>query len=257
MRPTLLLVAASLTLAAQASWFSGASNTPEYSNWNTNELKAWLQVHNIPLPDHTPSQAELRDLVETNWHDAAVWTQDQYASAQKAFANLRDTAFDTWDESRLREFLLQNGIVAPKGPREQLVLLAKQKYRSYTDAASSLSARASQSASTAVYGDTKHQASKSASSLVSHVTEAASQATEEVARKFDEAKDYVYSTWTDNEIRKYLEDKGVLKTNAQKKRGELMKMMHDAYAAVANPIWEAWSDSYIVRSSSSVLLFTY
>ncbi|KAF9478563.1 hypothetical protein BDN70DRAFT_879790 [Pholiota conissans] len=246
MRPSLFLVAASLTLAAQASWFSDSSaNTPEYAKWNTNELKAWLEVHNVPLPDHKPTQAELRNLVESNWNTARVWSQDQYASAQKAFADLRDTAFDSWDESRLREFLLQNGIVAPKGPKEHLVLLAQQKYRSYHSAASSFSARASETASTAIYGDSKHQASKSASSLVTHATEAVTHAADDVTRKFDESKDYVYSTWSDNQMRKYLEEKGVLKTKTQKKRDELIKMMHDAYGSVADPIWDAWSDSYM------------
>lgn len=274
MRLSVLLLAASLTLAAQASWFSGTNNnSPEYSSWSTNELKAWLEVHDIPLPDHTPSQAELRALVEDNWSTASVWSHDQYTSAQKAFSNLRDTAFDTWDESRLREFLLQHGIVAPKGPREHLVLLAQQRYRSYTNAASSLASQASDSASTAVFGDTQHQMSKSASSVVAHATGAASSAVvnapgaassavsdaasqvsivasntaDEIGEKFNQSKDYVYSTWSDNELRKYLESKGVIKTNSQKRRDELIDLMHKAYGSVADPIWEAWSDSYIVR----------
>ncbi|KJA22101.1 hypothetical protein HYPSUDRAFT_117994, partial [Hypholoma sublateritium FD-334 SS-4] len=238
MRLSTLIVAASLTLAAQASWFGGSNDNPEYASWNANELKAWLQVHNIPLPDRTPSKAELRTLVEDNWSTTSTWTRDQYNSAQKAFADVRDTAFDTWDESRLREFLLQQGIVAPKGPREHLVLLAQQKYRAYTNAASSFSSRASATASTAVYGDTAHQISKSASSVVGHATDAASS-------KFDQSKDYIYSTWSDNEMRKYLESKGVLKTGAQKKRHELLNMMHNAYGSVADPIWKVWSDSYM------------
>ncbi|KAF8966874.1 hypothetical protein BDZ97DRAFT_1805672, partial [Flammula alnicola] len=246
MRPSLFLVAASLTLAAQASWFSGSSNDkPEYSSWSTNELKAWLQVHNVPIADRSYTQADLRALVSENWKTASVWTYDQYASAQQAFSDLRDTAFDTWDESRLREFLLQHGVVAPKGPREHLVLLAKQKYRSYSSAASSFSSRASATASTAIYGDTPHQMSKSASSVASKATAAAAHASQDAVRAFDHSKDYIYSTWSDNQMRKFLEGKGLLKTNAQKKRDELVQMMHDAYGSVADPIWEAWSDSYM------------
>ena len=260
MRLSTLIVAASLTLAAQASWFGGSNDNPEYASWNANELKAWLQVHNVPLPDHTPSKAELRTLVEENWSTASTWTYDQYNTAQKAFADVRDTAFDTWDDSHLREFLLQQGIVAPKGPREHLVLLAKQKYRAYTNAASSLSSRASATASTVVYGDTPHQISNTASSVVSHATDAAynaassaasqisfvaSEAGDNIGEKFNHSKDYVYSTWSDNEMRKYLESKGILKTGAQKKREELLNLMYGAYGSVADPIWKAWSDSYI------------
>lgn len=261
MRLSTLVVTASLTLAVQASWFGGSSDNPEYASWNANELKAWLQVHNIPLPDHAPSKSELRTLVEDNWSTTSTWTRDQYNSAQKTFADVRDTAFDTWDESRLREFLLQQGIVAPKGPREHLVLLAQQKYSAYTNAASSFSSRASSTASTAVYGDTPHKISKSASSVVGHATDAASSvvisaasqvsmvasdAGDAIGEKFDQSKDYIYSTWSDNEMRKYLESKGVLKTGTQKKRDELLNMMHNAYGSVADPIWKAWSDSYMV-----------
>lgn len=121
------------------------------------------------------------------FHDDPVapsaWTADQYQRAQTVFANIKESAFDTWDESKLREFLLEQGVVDPSGPREQLALLAKQKYAQYSSAASSYSA----SASTAVYGDSNYQASKSVSSFIA-------QATEDIARKVDDSRDYVYST---------------------------------------------------------------
>ncbi|KAF9460445.1 hypothetical protein BDZ94DRAFT_1265910 [Collybia nuda] len=174
--------------------------------------------------------------------DTSSWTADQYASAQKSFANIRETTFDKWDESRLREFLLDQGIVAPKGPREQLILLAKDRYYQYTNAASSFSAQAS----TAVYGDSAYQATQSISSLISQATTAAAQATKDTMRALDDSKDYVYSTWDDNRLRSYLESKGVkVQEKAQKSRADLLGMMRDSYAKVTNPVWEAWSDSYI------------
>ena len=45
-------------------------------------------------------------------------------------------SFDKWDESHLWEFLLKQGMVAPKGPKKHLVHLAKSKYSSFTNAAS-------------------------------------------------------------------------------------------------------------------------
>jgi len=125
--------------------------------------------------------------------------------------------------------------VAPKGPREQLVLLAKSKYADYTNAASSYSAQAS----TAVYGDSTHQMTKSASSVVA-------QATREAARQLDDTKDYIYSTWEDNRLRSFLVEKGVLaKDAADKKRADLLALMRDTYARVTTPVWEAWSESYM------------
>ncbi|KAF8064088.1 hypothetical protein FPV67DRAFT_1420244 [Lyophyllum atratum] len=236
MRPSLILLGLGLTATAQASsWFGSSEPAPPYQTWSVSELKSWLQAHNIPVKSKTPTQAELKALVDKNWNSASAWTYDQYASAQKTFADLRDDAFEKWDESRLREFLLDQGIVAPKGPKEQLVHLAKTQYRAYQNAASSFAARAS----TALYGDSTHQASKSLSSL-------AAQATDTVARALDDTKDYVYSTWDNNKLRKYLESKGVqLKEDAKQSREELLRLMHDAYAKVTTPVYEAWSDSYL------------
>ena len=236
MRLSSLFIAIGLSLAVQASWFGGSNDSPPYNTWSTAELRLWLEEHSVPLPKHTPTQAELRDLVAAHWNSYSAWTQDQYAAAQKSFADIRDSTFEQWDESALRQFLLKQGVIAPpKSPKEELILLAQEKYKAYTDAASSFTARAS----TAVYGDSTYQMSKSASSYVSQATAAA-------ARRFDENKDYVYSTWDEAQMRKYLESKGLLKTKAQKNRAELLEMIHGVYGRVTTPVWKAWSDSYIV-----------
>ncbi|KAJ7222326.1 hypothetical protein GGX14DRAFT_428441 [Mycena pura] len=235
MKTSILLVALAVT-GTSASWFG--SDTPAYSQWSSAELKKWLSDHNIHAPESF-SQEQLKDLVHSNWDPAATWSAatawsaDQYANAQKTFADLRESSFDAWDESRLREFLLEQGVVAPKGPREQLVLLAKNKYADYTKAASSFSAQAS-----SVVGGTAHQVSKSAASV-------AAQATRDAARQLDDAKDYVYSTWEDNRLRAYLVEKGALAQDAtEKKRADLLALMRDTYARTTDPVWEAWSDSY-------------
>ena len=181
----------------------------EYTTWSAQELQNWLDAHNVPYPSNAPSQADLQAAVKAHWDTASQWTSEQYNKAQVAFANLKADAFDTWDESRLREFLLEQGVVNPSGTREQLALLAKQKWRQYSSAASaysktasrtassvasqasksasSLASSASAQASTAVYGDSLHQASKSASSI-------AALATDNAAIALDDTKDYVYST---------------------------------------------------------------
>lgn len=253
MRPSSFLVIAALTLAAQASWFSGSNNKnePAYASWKVDELKAWLAVHNVPVPEHA-SQANLRKAVEENWGSASAWTYDQYLYAQNSFADLRDTGFETWDESKLRQFLLEHGVVSPKGPREYLALLAKQKYKAYTSAASSYSSMASATASSAIYGSKESQASKSVSSLASRATGAIAQATRDVGNKFDEMKDYVYSDWDETQMKDWLVKKGLLKSKEQKKKEELLQMMHNAWGKVASPVWDAWSDSYIVQFSHSL-----
>lgn len=130
--------------------------------------------------------------------------------------------------------------VSPSHCVHSLVLLAKSKYRAYTDAASSLGTQASQTATSAASGSSS-QATQATKSITSFI----SQSTQEVGRQIDDTKDYIYSTWSDNQLRKYLEDKGVIKTGTQKKREEYLALMKDNYASVADPVWGAWSESYV------------
>ncbi|CDO77473.1 hypothetical protein BN946_scf184902.g7 [Trametes cinnabarina] len=277
MRPSLILLALTAGTAVQASWFGGNNNNinnqpAEYTTWTAQQLQNWLDAHGVPYPSNAPSQADLQAAVKAHWDSASQWTSDQYNKAQVAFSNLKADAFDTWDESRLREFLLEQGVVNPSGTREQLALLAKQKWRQYSSAASaysktasrtassaankasktassaaseasksasSLASSASAQASTAVYGDSLHQATKSVSSF-------AALATDNAAIALDDTKDYIYSTWDDNRIRSYLQEHGVIEPPATP-RNKLLAKMKETYAATVNPVYKAWSDSYLHR----------
>lgn len=159
-----------------------------------------------------------------NWWSYTAWTNDQYSNAQKSFQNLKDSTFESWDESRLREFLLEQGIVEPKGPREKLILLAKNHYNAYKNAGYSLS-----------------------STVTDTLSGWVATGTDNALKTFDESKDYVYSTWGDTQMKEYLVSRGVLKSDAQKTRDQYLKLMKEHYAAVADPVWQAWSDSYLVR----------
>ncbi|KIK52733.1 hypothetical protein GYMLUDRAFT_179817 [Collybiopsis luxurians FD-317 M1] len=172
------------------------------------------------------------------------WTPSQYASFQDTFASLRDGTFDAWDESRLREWLLEQGIVAPKGPREEIVLLAKRRWKDWEEARAKYSASASNSAH--AYASSASATASEASSAVSSYV---AQATANVLppRPFDTAKDYVWSTWDDTQLRKFLVDKGVIdnRTAAGKKRDELIQLAKEHYNSAQESAWETWSDSYM------------
>ena len=228
---------------ATASWWSpnddGSNDVDAYTSWSPAQLRAWLEAHHVPISSAVQSQSDLQSLVAESWDTASKWTYDQYESAQQAFADIRGDVFDKWDESELRQFLLRQGIVAPKGPREHLVLLAKAKYNSYRKAAGSFASRTRETASVV---------SESASGLTSSATSAVAQSTRDAFRALDDTRDYVYSSWSDNQLRSYLEKKGWLKPEEQKTREQLLSMMTHAYAAVTEPIYDAWSDSAMVRS---------
>ncbi|KAF9219310.1 hypothetical protein BS17DRAFT_426410 [Gyrodon lividus] len=242
-----LYLALLLSVVHASNWFG---SLPDYAKWSESELRSWLENHYIKVPPQF-DKTHLYVLVDANWanpppptpsHAEAgrQWTFDQYNRAQSTFANIKANTFDKWDESRLRTFLLEQGVVAPSGPREQLILLAKQKYRSYTDAAAHFSSIAPISASSAYAGATDIACSASQS-----VGTAAAQAAHEVARLIDDSKDYVYSTWDDNRLKSWLEEHGVVEARKAGTREELTKLASEFYCKAADPLWESWSDSYI------------
>jgi phage antirepressor YoqD-like protein len=46
-------------------------------------------------------------------------------------------------------------------------------------------------------------------------------------------------------MRAWLVERGLLKSKEQKKKEEMLRMMHDAWGRVADPVWDAWNDSYM------------
>ncbi|CAE6404769.1 unnamed protein product [Rhizoctonia solani] len=246
MKVSTALAVTLLATSASASWFSSEPTPYEYAKWNQAQLEQWLKDHNIQAPQGA-SQKQLKDLVQENWNSAQSWTEARVNQASKSLADIKESAFDTWDESQLRSFLVEQGVIAPSGPKEKLIVNAKQYYRSYASAVSSLSAAASATASTAVYGDYGYQASKSASSASQSASAVAASGSACVAKALDDSKDYVYSEWSDSDLRAYLEKHGVVKTQAQLTREQLLAQMRTAYGAVANPVYSAWSTSYMYQ----------
>ncbi|TFK71563.1 hypothetical protein BDN72DRAFT_793756 [Pluteus cervinus] len=233
MRLVQLFLLFSLSLSpAAANWFSSGTKqaAPPYTTWSASDLAHWLEDHNVPVPSQAP-RPKLQELVEQNWNTVSGWSYDQYLAAQNSFQNLRDSSFDAWDDSRLRDFLLQHGVIEPKGPREKLILLAKQKYGEFQDAARTYSDRAS----AYVKGEP--------TGVTDRLSSVLSQASADATRKFHDSEDYIYATWDDNRLRHFLEDKGILKPNQDAKRTDMLGMMKDAYSSIAN--YNDWSTSYI------------
>ena len=57
------------------------------------------------------------------------WTQEQLEKSQKYFNGVKDDSFNTWNESRLRQFLLDNGIIEPKGTKVRCPAFPKPTLR--------------------------------------------------------------------------------------------------------------------------------
>ncbi|KIY43315.1 hypothetical protein FISHEDRAFT_68120 [Fistulina hepatica ATCC 64428] len=241
MKTSLLLLALAAVCAA-SSWFG--SDQPTYTSWSDSQLRKWLKENDVPFTssDTTP---QLVDRVRQYWDSASAWTYDQYTNAQHHFGDLKETAFETWDDSRLREFLLEQGIVHPTGPREQLILMAKHRYRGYTNAASSFVGTAS-----SIWTG----ATSTAASHASQVTDFAkdtyrsmSSIGDSAYSALDDTKDYIYSTWDDSRLQAFLVDQGVIKSKEKKTRNQLLGLMRNTYRKTISAVWESWSDSYIYK----------
>ncbi|KAL4063031.1 hypothetical protein V8B97DRAFT_1993253 [Scleroderma yunnanense] len=77
------------------------------------------------------------------------------------------------------------------------------------------------------------------------ISNIAAQATHEVARAFDNTKDYLYSTWDDSHLRKWLEEHGVVEARNAKTHTELTNLANHYFHKVSDPVWHSWSDSYM------------
>ncbi|KAG6332571.1 hypothetical protein ID866_6521 [Astraeus odoratus] len=83
-------------------------------------------------------------------------------------------------------------------------------------------------------------------SQASHtISTIAAQATRDVVRAFDDTKDYVYSTWDDSSLRKWLEDRGVVEARKADTRTELIHLANSYFRKTSDPVWQSWSDSYM------------
>lgn len=181
-----------------------------YDSWSDSDLRSWLKQHGI-LAAPKSTRSELLEYAQ----EVVYAARD---NVQGAFESASESAIESWNDSQLREFLLQHGIVAPHSGREQLLVLAQRKQREIQTAAAKMYEEASKSISSA-YGDATVLASDAyvtaSRSAHSKAAEAVKNGRKSVARLEDsmsDASDFVYSTWEDNRIRVSTNEKRFLRT---------------------------------------------
>jgi hypothetical protein len=83
-----------------------------------------LSEHKIHVPAGTE---DLLRVVQDNFDAVAKKGARAVGAGQAYYEAYSDKAVDGWTESQLREFLLEQGVVSPKGTVEELRIAAKQK----------------------------------------------------------------------------------------------------------------------------------
>jgi hypothetical protein len=150
-----------------------------------------------------------------------------------------DSVIEGWSDSQVREYLVDHGIISPASTHEQLVLLAKHKAADLRSAVGRASGPEASAASLASQASTA--AHSAASAVQSGVRSAASYA----ARSLDDARDYVFSDWSDSDLTGWLRVHDVLPSPQPTARHDLLRYVRDAYTKLSTPVYKAWSNSYL------------
>jgi len=196
-----------------------------YNKWHQTELERWLQDHNIPYPA-AADRRDLQNLVQQHWNDFTTmdffqnWSDNRLSNFLKAKAGYepnQDTldreglvqklqglwsdgwdrlptgkwedakswVFDAWTESQLRQFLEYHGVVKDLSPtmtRQELLNLAQEHY-------DEIAKRANGGDS----GDDKDVDEDNSNSYY--------------------PGDWIYSSWSDSELRDWLIEQGWIDQN--------------------------------------------
>jgi len=62
---------------------------------------------------------------------------------------------------------------------------------------------------------------------------------------FYDANTYVWDTWSDNQLRSWLVDHDIIKSEAEVRRDKMQKLVKDSYSSALDTLYMGWSDSQI------------
>lgn len=205
-----------------------------YESWSDSDLKRWLDEHGYPAPQ--PSNRD--KLVAAVRRNSRLASHKANRAKESAKNTVSDTIFDTWSESKLKEFLDKNNVKVPQGStKNELLALARRNKAYYKPESASKSA------------------SKSATSAYDKATGAYDKATavggDKVSQATDAAADYsqaafdkVIEQWSDTRLKAYLDSRGVPVPQASKRDELLAKVRlnkHKASTGFGAWTFDTWS----------------
>lgn len=149
------------------------------------------------------------------------------SAASSATGTVSDTVFDSWSDSRIKEWADKNGIKVPQGStRNELLALARKHKSSLTGEDLSASGASAFGAATSKAGN------------------AASQATDTVKGTAEDAFNAAISSWSDSRLKAYLDSRGVPVPQSGK-RDELLAAvrLHKHKASTGYNAWtfDTWT----------------
>lgn len=219
----------SLLTAARQNYDAIAKKTNEYASypgdwlyhsWSESDLKEFLDERGIPAPQPTTrdkliasvrrnarlSSLNLSSSISSASKSAASATSNLAKSASSAQASLSDALFDSWSDSKLKEFLDEHGVPVPQGSKknEMIALARKQRASLSGNIASTVSGSAA-----SAYGAATSQAGNVYSQATDSAGNAYAQATDTASAAADKAFDLALGTWSESRLKAFLDSRGI------------------------------------------------
>ncbi|CAO1618319.1 unnamed protein product [Sympodiomycopsis kandeliae] len=231
------LIAICLALAtqpAQANWIQDSKSGGQkvfqaaFDTWSESDLRAYLLERGVVSPQSTKEQL-------------VVLAKQDYAAVSASALSATAQASKAANEAAQSAYSFASSI-------ESVASASASSASAYVDGtASGISKDASKSASSASgqAASAATQASKSAQSVAAEASKSANAAYAQVTNNFDANKDYVWSTWKDSELRKWLIDNNVIKSDYEAKRDELVSTAEKYSNTLTDQgrAYYAWSDA--------------
>ena len=239
------------SVAKKAGEYSAYPGDWLYSTWAESDLKEFLDARGIPVPQPTSRDkliASVRRnsrLASLNLSSAAASASSSAASgasvasasAASAQAYLSDTLFDTWSDSKIKEFLDEHGVPVPQGSKKnELIALARKHRASLTGGASSVSASGA-----SAYGAATSKAGNEFA-----------KATDDASAKAQDGFDSVVGTWSDSRLKAFLDARGVPVPQGGKRDELMAKVRLNKHKAATG--WSAWTfDTWTAKNLRAYL----
>ena len=240
------------SIAKKAGEYSAYPGDWLYKSWSESDLKEFLDARGIPAPQPS-TRDKLIAKVRRNSRQATLSMEGAASSASKsvasgasvasasaasAQASLGDMLFDSWSDSKLKEFFDSNGIPVPQGSkRNEMVALARKHAAALT-------------------GNEKSTASASGASAFGAATSkagnAAAKATDDAAAMSEDVFNSAIDTWSDSRLKGFLDSRGVPVPQSGKRDEILAKVRLNKHKASTG--YSAWTfDTWTVDNLNKYL----
>lgn len=222
-------------IAKKANQYASYPGDWLYQSWSESDLKEFLDSRGIPVPQPSTRDKLIASVrrnarlakyqAETAASSVSSAAGVASKSAASAQASLADALFDAWSDSKLKEWLDENGVPVPQGSKKnELIALARKQRAKMT-------------------GNAASTASASGASAYGAATSSAGNAYAKATDKISEGVEYLFgeavNTWSDSRLKAFLDSRGIPVPQSGKRDELLSAVRLNRHKAATG--WSAWT----------------